>query len=163
MRLDGPYSYTINLQDRNYSVLSRDGEPHFTNPATSRRPKLYLLFKDSVFIYVGVTKQSLGTRIRIGMQANGKHGYHGYAWKSLIGNLTIEVWCLDAGRECDLSKELETIEANVVHLFRTSSGQWPSHQTEIHFHESSDFHRSAARQVLEKHDLQFPAARASGA
>jgi Uri superfamily endonuclease len=162
MRLDGPYSYIISLNNGAYSVSSEKGEPHFTDPATSRKPKLYLLFRDSVFIYIGVTKQPLGTRIRMGMQADGKHGYHGYAWKSLKGQLSLKVWCLEAEKECDVSKELETIEAEVVHLFRTVSGQWPSCQTEIHFHESEDFHRSAARQVLGEHVDRFVASRASG-
>lgn len=148
MTLDGPYTYTIGLGNGGYSITAINGEPHFTFPATSHKPKLYLLFQDSTFIYVGVTKQPLGTRIRMGMNADGKNGYHGYAWKHLDGDLTMQVWCLHSDEKFDASTELETIEAEIVHLFRSTSGQWPSHQTEIHFHASSDFHRRAARSIL---------------
>ena len=85
----------------------------------------------------------------MGMRARGKNGYHGYAWKSLKGQMRLDVWYLEAETGADLLRELESIEAEVVHFFRTSSGQWPSHQTEIHFHESNSFHRNAARRILQ--------------
>jgi len=43
----------------------------------------------------------------------------------------------------------ETIEAEVVFLYRQESGQWPQEQTEIHFHPSSNIHRQCARQVVD--------------
>lgn len=44
--------------------------------------------------------------------------------------------------------DLETVEAEVVFLIRQEYGQWPEHQTEIHFHRSSAEHRKLARMVV---------------
>jgi hypothetical protein len=84
------------------------------------------------------------------MTASGENGYYGYAWKKFNSELRLDVWYLDNVTEERISIELETIEAEVVYLFRMQTGQWPSDQTEIHFHPSSDFHRSAAQQILDK-------------
>ena len=84
------------------------------------------------------------------MQATGEHGYHGYAWRRSDGELRLDVWYLDGATEDKISLELETIEAEVVYLFRFRSGQWPSDQTEIHFHPSADFHKQAAQQILDR-------------
>jgi hypothetical protein len=43
--------------------------------------------------------------------------------------------------------EIETVEAEVVFLIRNAD-QWPLHQTEIHFHPSTQVHREAAAAVM---------------
>ena len=43
---------------------------------------------------------------------------------------------------------IETVEAEVVFLIRQEYGQWPEHQTEIHFHKSNDIHRKAAEDII---------------
>jgi hypothetical protein len=43
--------------------------------------------------------------------------------------------------------DIETVEAEVVFLIR-SAGQWPLHQTEIHFHLSTQVHRDIAATVM---------------
>ena len=150
MNLIGPDIYKLRVSRNRCSVTSPDGQPNFVAPATSRKPKLYVVSRNLSLAYVGVTKQPLSNRLRGGMQANGKHGYHGYAWRGSDSELRLDVWYLDGATADRISLELETIEAEVVHLFRVRFGQWPSDQTEIHFHPSSDFHKLAAQQILDK-------------
>jgi hypothetical protein len=45
---------------------------------------------------------------------------------------------------------VETIEAEIVFLIR-QRGQWPSHQTEIHFHPSRPYHRKAAEAIVNRY------------
>ena len=51
------------------------------------------------------------------------------------------------GRQLWDSRGRPTVEAEVVFLIR-SAGQWPLHQTEIHFHPSTQIHRDAAASVM---------------
>ena len=150
MNLVGPDIYTLKVSGNRYSVISPDGRSHFIAPATTDRPKLYVVSRNSSLAYVGVSKQPLSSRLGGGMRATGEHGYHGYAWRKSDSQLRLDVWYLDGATRDNVSMELETIEAEVVHLFRLQTGQWPSDQTEIHFHPSSDFHRAAGQQILNK-------------
>jgi len=43
---------------------------------------------------------------------------------------------------------METVEAEVAFLIRRA-GQWPSGQTEIHFHPSEQMHRKLAEAVVQ--------------
>ena len=61
--------------------------------------------------------------------------------------ICLHIWYLDG--EDTKPADLETIEAEVVFLYRQESGQWPQEQTEIHFHPSSNIHRHCARQVVD--------------
>jgi hypothetical protein len=47
--------------------------------------------------------------------------------------------------------DIETIEAEVVFLIR-AAGQWPTHQTEIHFHESNEEHRAIAHSIMARYN-----------
>lgn len=47
--------------------------------------------------------------------------------------------------------EVETIEAEIVFLIRQMGGQWPAHQTEIHFHASESRHREAAETIARRY------------
>ncbi len=105
-------------------------------------PKIYIVKNLSNIIYVGITSQSMKSRLRYGFKAKGKHGYHGYAWKNLK-EVNLLVWCFP-GRE---PKEVEGIEAEIVYLIRNRTGQWPEHQTEIHFHKTTEEDRSIAEAI----------------
>ncbi|MCC6738246.1 MAG: GIY-YIG nuclease family protein [Planctomycetia bacterium] len=109
-------------------------------------PKLYLVVARGKTIYVGITKQPLRARLRYGWTADGKHGYHGYAWRKTVRDVIVFVWSHPKKSKA-AEVEMETIEAEVVHLIR-AEGQWPAFQTEIHFHVSKARHREAAREVL---------------
>lgn len=150
VNLLGPDIYKLKILANEYSVVSPKGKPHFVRPATGKLPKLYVVSCDSALLYVGVSRQSLSTRFRGGMQASGEDGYYGYAWSKTDRDLRLDIWYLDGAPEDSISVELETIEAEVVYLFRLESGQWPSDQTEIHFHRSTGFHRMSAQRVLGK-------------
>jgi hypothetical protein len=58
----------------------------------------------------------------------------------------MDVWCHEDAPG-DASLDIETVEAEVVFLIR-SAGQWPLHQTEIHFHPSTQVHRDIAVTVM---------------
>lgn len=81
------------------------------------------------------------------MKANGKNGYHGYAWRHNNKSATLNVWChMDA--EDRSVADIETVEAEVVFLIRQHLNQWPASQTEIHFHPSKAKHRKAAKTIF---------------
>jgi hypothetical protein len=124
-------------------VRCRKGTPKFSGIATSKKPKLYIVSFDEKPIYVGVTKQSIRTRLRLGWNANGDSGYYGYAWRHDLKEADIDVWSHDDAPEENPALDMETVEAEVVFLIR-SAGQWPQYQTEIHFHSSTRKHRDIA-------------------
>lgn len=90
--------------------------------------KLYIIKKNGDYLYVGTTMQSLTTRIRYGLKADGKTGYHGYKWK-YKKKVELYVWCFDGLKKI----QIESIEAEVVFLIRKKTGHWPATQNEIHF------------------------------
>lgn len=101
----------------------------FIRPSTlNNLPKLYLVKHKSKIIYVGITTQSITNRLKQGLNASGKYGYHGYKWKQL-GNVTLHVFFFNNDLE-----RAETVEAEVVYLIRRNTGFWPEYQNEIHFH-----------------------------
>lgn len=90
--------------------------------------KLYVLKENETYLYVGTTFQSLTSRFRCGLTADGKNGYHGYKWKDK-DSVRLYVWCFEG-----LNKiEIESIEAELVFLIRHNTGLWPLYQNEIHF------------------------------
>lgn len=147
MKISGPETYQLSINDRKVIVNSRSGENHFVAPATSNKtPKLYIASSKGKLLYVGVTSQSMSTRIRGGMTANGAHGYHGYLWGKKNHNIRLDIWYLKASNAPIL--DLETIEAETVFLYRNESGQWPTDQTEIHFHPSNEEHKKCAAEII---------------
>ena len=138
----------MTITDRSATVRAPDGTPHFVAPATAKGvPKLYVASKEGVLLYVGATNQSMSVRLRGGLTANGAHGYHGYSWGKKNHAIHLDIWYLD--RQDTEPADLETIEAEVVYLYRQEFGQWPQEQTEIHFHLSSTIHRECARQIVD--------------
>lgn len=148
MKLKGPDRYHVTITNRSAIVRAPDGTPHFVAPATTRGvPKLYVASKEGMLLYAGATNQSISVRLRSGLTANGTHGYHGYSWGKKNHTICLDIWYLDG--EDTKPADLETIEAEVVFLYRQEFGQWPQEQTEIHFYPSGTIHRECARQVVD--------------
>lgn len=151
MPIEGPFTYQISFTaDEISEVVCPDGRKgkKFIGEASRLVPKLYVVSDGGNPLYVGKTSGRLGARLRGGFTAGGEHGYHGYAWRHQLMQATIDVW-LTVGEEAQDLTWIETVEAEVVFLLRQECGQWPEHQTEIHFHASFDDHRNAARQVMD--------------
>lgn len=146
MRVQGPETYELVFTPTAFTVLCRKGTNKFSGLATSKLPKLYIASINKKPVYVGLTKQSIRSRLRYGWNAKGEGGYHGYAWRHGNSKATLDVWChMDAADRSE--RDIETVEAEVVFLIR-SAGQWPAFQTEIHFHRSTSVHRRVAERIM---------------
>jgi hypothetical protein len=88
-------------------------------------------------------------RFRDGWNAKGKSGYHGYRWRHDVEEANVDIWTIQNAEENDV----ETIEAEIVYLIRRN-GQWPSGQTEIHFHTSTEKHREIAQRIYSHYSIQ---------
>jgi hypothetical protein len=118
----------------------------FSAPVTEKAlPKLYAVKANAEVLYVGFTVQSISNRLRGGFQADGTHGYHGYKWKDL-SKVELFVWWF---RELS-SRQVESIEAEVVYLIRNETGNWPKCQNEIHFWPTSEHDRNLARTIFDQ-------------
>lgn len=160
MKLEGPdrFSITIhrNFEGGSFEIGNAEGLPRFTGLATKPGPKLYVVSVAEVPIYVGITRQRMSTRLRFGWTADGKRGYHGYRWRHDFDHAHLDLWYQaeirkgeEEGKTAAASLlDIETVEAEVAYLIR-QMGNWPAYQTEIHFHQSSDQHRYAARRIFE--------------
>ena len=101
--------------------------------------------------------------MRDGFQADGRHGYHGYAWRYNRTNAMVDVWLLERNDQDMIKMEtpdrditdIETVEAEVVFLIRQKYDKWPEHQTEIHFHPSGTAHRTAALDVIKHYGKTY--------
>jgi hypothetical protein len=149
MLIAGPDRYALTITPTSFVVECAKGTQRFSGAATTDKPKLYVVSANDSPIYVGITKQSLRTRLRFGWSADGTHGYHGYAWRHHHQAAVMDVWCHEDAVDRD-TLDIETIEAEVVFLIR-SAGQWPLHQTEIHFHPSTQEHRDVAARIMERY------------
>lgn len=146
MHVEGPDRFTITINEGTFEILDANGAAKFSGRATSRLPKLYVATAGGPPIYVGITRQSMRSRLRLGWNATGEGGYHGYRWRHHHREATLDLWYhLDA--TCTpIDLDIETIEAELVYLVR-HQGQWPEYQTEIHFHPSTDEHRAIANTI----------------
>ena len=79
MRIQGPDRYQLTFTPHDFKVLCAKRTDKFSGMATSKFPKLYIVSIDNKPIYVGITKQSIRSRLRYGWSAKGEGGYHGYA------------------------------------------------------------------------------------
>ncbi|QKG55217.1 hypothetical protein GKZ68_00325 [Hymenobacter sp. BRD128] len=108
--------------------------------------KIYVLVNAAGVQYVGCTRTSMGARLRLGHQRfrTPRGGYHGYQWLKLpalrlfVFPLPPALLALDAAHQTKPSQLAERIEAELVYAVRAHTGQWPLHQTEIHFHTLPD-------------------------
>lgn len=148
--LENPLDYELSLSDGWYR-LSRDSKDcKFSAPATIRGvAKLYTISCDDSLLYVGIAQQPMASRLSHGFKANGKGGYHGYKWKFLETNLKLSIWTAKLNGVYAPLYVMETIEAEVAFICRHRSGQWPTHQHEIHFSPSEQWHREAATRIYE--------------
>lgn len=147
MKISGPERYALSVTPTSYEVTCERRTSTFSGLATSRKPKLYVVSVDQKPIYVGVTKQPIRNRLRLGWSAKGETGYYGYAWRHHHHSVALDIWSHDDAPAANACLDIETIEAEVVFLIR-AAGQWPKHQTEIHFHQSNEEHRAAAATIM---------------
>ena len=145
--LEGPDTVELEFDSANCRVIHPNKAPTFTGRASKAWPKLYVAVFNNAPIYIGITRQRISARLKMGWTARGESGYHGYAWRRHLTRATLWVWYADADQGKVSQRELETIEAEIVYLIR-EAGQWPEFQTEIHFHQSTEAHRLEARRVL---------------
>jgi hypothetical protein len=130
-------------------VRTPTGDEGFSGPVTHDCSKVYVVSTGGKIVYVGSTKQPLRRRLYGALNAEGQNGYYGYAWKHSSDPLDLDVWIFDEvavekGKRCMVA---ETVEAEIVFLVRQRDGNWPRHQTEIHFHPSSEQHRKWAEKI----------------
>lgn len=147
MRFEGPERYQLFCSPKKFSVLCALGTPRFSGIAARKGPKLYIVSVKRRPVYVGVTRQTIRARLRYGFSADGRHGYHGYAFRHILKRAQLYVWSHADAPSANPSFDVETIEAEVVHHIRLA-GQWPLFQTEIHFRPSKVVHRRIAQRVL---------------
>ncbi len=147
MNLIGPFTYELSFDALKFSVRCPAGTAKFSGAVCSRLPKLYVVSLNAWPIYIGVTKQPIRNRLRLGWSATGANGYHGYAWRHKCTEATLDVWCHTDPGQKPPEIDVETVEAEVVYLIR-QHGQWPAFQTEIHFHRSDRVHRDAAAEIF---------------
>lgn len=152
MRLAGPDRYKLTFDAKAFTVECAKGTPNFSGIATSRKPKLYVVSLEEQPIYVGLTKQPIRNRLRLGWNARGESGYYGYAWRRHPTQANLDVWSHEDAPIENATLDIETVEAEVVFLIRCA-GQWPLHLTEIHFHPSTPEHREVAASIMARYAL----------
>lgn len=156
MKLNDDQHYELTIQAEAEGRLSyrltREGERvKFAAPASKRGiAKIYVVTYEQELLYVGVADQPMSSRIRFGLNAKGKGGYHGYKWKHLRKQLSLTIWTVKSNGAYVKRLDMETIEAEVAFLWRKESEQWPEYQNEIHFFNSNQEHRNAALTIYRR-------------
>jgi len=154
MKFEGPIRYRVAIlpppDPRLFEITGTNGKTKLSAEATSSLPKLYVVTVDEAPIYVGTTRQSIRRRLRLGWTAKGESGYYGYQWRHHYNEVALDLWCNVDPPEQSPMLDAETIEAEIVFLIR-QKGQWPPHQTEIHFHPSSPDHRRTAEAIARRY------------
>lgn len=74
MKITGPQWYILSFDAEKFAVSCSKGTAKFSGLATCRLPKLYTVSVDGQLIYVGITRQSMRTRFRMGFNAMGENG-----------------------------------------------------------------------------------------
>ena len=119
----------------------------FCKPYTEGYPKIYMVKHNNEILYIGFTVDSIGNRLRNGLSPGkldkisnkiviGKDGYHGYKWKDL-DVVDYYVWVYkqsDMPVKDEVKLMFENIEAEMVYLYKQTTGFWPKYQSEIHFY-----------------------------
>jgi predicted GIY-YIG superfamily endonuclease len=138
--------YRIIISEGKYRCVEANGESSdiFLSPdATGKLPKLYVIRHVKEIVYVGITRQDVRMRLRMGFGAKGEHGYYGYKWKDLR-DIELLVWTFPGHPD----SHAEAIEAELVYYIREKTGHWPKYQIEIHFHGASTEQRDNAKSIL---------------
>lgn len=145
MKHDEKVIYRLGVfSKRIISVSAKDGTTHFTAPVTGKGKKIYIVGKNEFIHYVGITKQSIRTRLRYGVSPNHASGYHGYKWLEENGDHCLVIWSFA------YDVNVESVEAEIVYLLRKQYKQWPKYQTEIHFHQTGENERSLAKKIVKE-------------
>lgn len=158
MNYKGPYKYKLIListeeQRRIASVLKDGKQVLFSAPLTQHKvPKIYVIKIAGEVVYIGYTSQSINSRLRSGLKATGKNGYHGYKWKDVTDEVELLVFVFERTLTRDKKHNqpiinfVEAIEAELVFEIRTQTGNWPKYQNEIHFNNE---HRKSVLGITE--------------
>ena len=158
MKVAGPYVYAIRfnssriLQRYSWDVREKAWTRirNFSKPLTiAQLPKLYVFSDGKWPYYVGITRQSLSTRLGNGLKANPEkrvNGYGGYAFKNHEKAAVLHVWVEEDASSRD-PKNVETVEAELVYRIR-KKGAWPKYQTEIHFSPFESIHTDVADSIF---------------
>src|ERR1019366_1235004 len=101
MKLDGPDRFELRFTPTSCTVVHPNGVRTFHGRSAQSWPKLYVAVAERKPIYVGVTRQSLSKRLRLGWNADGASGYHGYAWRHKLTAASLMVWYADADRQAE--------------------------------------------------------------
>ena len=109
--------------------------------------KLYVITSSEGILYVGVTKTSFTSRLRLGHLRTTKplNGYHGYKWLrgTHARNLHLYLLSLESLMQqaptCSPKELAERLESELVFTIRAATGAWPIAQHEIHFHNLTDY------------------------
>jgi hypothetical protein len=154
--VDGPFKYRLEYRDRCLQSIT-DEKGHdikFVSPMTKVGFKLYIICHSGIVLYVGVTNRPIRERLRFGEHPDGTSGYHGYKWMEEPGFYDLFTWNVTCDGD-DPRIQIETLEAEIVFTIRTQTGQWPSGQTEIHFHESNEKDRALSLEMLSVIDQYY--------
>jgi hypothetical protein len=66
MQIEGPERYRLTFTPDRFTVLCSRGSNKFSGIAMLKLPKLYIVSIGGKPVYVGTTKQAIGTRLRVG-------------------------------------------------------------------------------------------------
>lgn len=132
MKINKPHTFHIEINNSQIKNWIRCNDRKVISklykPLTGSNYKIYVLVDNAEILYVGTTKMNIKNRLRGGLLANGKNGYHGYKWKK-HSKLKLYIWDFE-----DLEKiQIENIEAELAFLNRLDTNKWPLLQNEIHF------------------------------
>jgi hypothetical protein len=150
MKISGPDRYSLTFDAKAFQVCCPLGSPNFSGKSRSKLPKLYIISVEERPIYVGVTKQEMRSRLRLGWSADGSSGYYGYAWRHSLKQAMLDIYYHEDPPAENIMLPIETVEAEIVYLIR-EAGQWPQFQTEIHFHPSNAEHRKVAADIFSRY------------
>lgn len=137
-------TYTLTYNGTDTPRLESVG--HSNSLARQSGYKLYAVTSPDEVLYVGATKTTFTSRLRLGHLRTTKplNGYHGYKW--LRGNharnlhlylLSMES-LMQQAPTCTPKELAERLESELVFAIRAATGAWHTAQHEIHFHNLAD-------------------------
>ena len=139
-------------------VKSTDGVSLNSGLLGNTNYKIYIPTLEEKFIYVGLTKQKLGTKFQQGFRSylkdlNGSRvgGYGGYKWikKHIETGVKLTLYVFDLGHQIS-KNEAESIEAEIVFIVRQTTNKWPLEQNEIHFNNGFPKSYTRAQEIFQK-------------
>lgn len=143
------YHFSLDLANKEISSIydhqQSKGIHTFYHPLTSSDYKIYILSNKEGILYVGTAKTSIRSRLKFGLKANGKKGYHGYKWKE-EKEVDLHVIILDGYNQ----QKAEAVEAEIAFWVRQKTGQWPQAQNEIHFNNEFSEASQIAETIMKK-------------